>query len=247
MNQEQLFFTSLQNLLKLAKNQGNCVSREQIEEGMKECSLDEGQIGLVIDYLTNHKIGIGEPVNLDDYLTETEMDYLEEYKKELALLPTVSEGQKEAITLSAMAGEADAQKKLVEIYLPEVIEIAKLYSGQGVLLEDLVGEGNVALMMGVTMLGALEHAQEAEGMLAKLIMDAMEAMINEDFEEVKKDQKIADKVNKVAEQAEELSGSLGRKVTPEELAEETGVSLASIVEAVKLSGNKIEWIDYQAE
>ena len=34
---------------------------------------------------------------------------------------------------------------LIEIHLADVAEIAKLYAGQGVLLEDLVGEGNLAL------------------------------------------------------------------------------------------------------
>ena len=77
----------------------------------------------------------------------------------------MTKGQKEAITLSAMAGERDAQQSLISVYLPQVVEISKLYAGQGVFLEDLIGEGNVALAMGVTMLGCLENASEAEGML----------------------------------------------------------------------------------
>jgi len=35
-----------------------------------------------------------------------------------------------------MAGEADAQQRLIEIHLADVAEIAKLYAGQGVLLSD---------------------------------------------------------------------------------------------------------------
>ncbi len=71
----------------------------------------------------------------------------------------------------------------IEIYLPQVIEISKLYTGQGVYIEDLVGEGNLALAQGVTMLGCLEHAKEAEGMLMKMVMDAMEELIQEDLTE----------------------------------------------------------------
>ena len=82
-----------------------------------------------------------------------------------------------------MAGETDAKKRLIEIYLPQVIEISKLYTGQGVYIEDLVGEGNLALAQGVTMLGCLEHAKEAEGMLMKMVMDAMEELIQEDLTE----------------------------------------------------------------
>ena len=105
------------------------------------------------------------------------------YEEELAAMESVTAGQREAILLSAMAGETDAKKRLVEIYLPQVIEISKLYTGQGVYIEDLVGEGNLALAQGVTMLGCLEHAKEAEGMLMKMVMDAMEELIQEDLTE----------------------------------------------------------------
>ena len=89
----------------------------------------------------------------------------------------------DSLGLSRMAGETDAKKRLIEIYLPQVIEISKLYTGQGVYIEDLVGEGNLALAQGVTMLGCLEHAKEAEGMLMKMVMDAMEELIQEDLTE----------------------------------------------------------------
>ena len=105
------------------------------------------------------------------------------YEEELAAMESVTDGQREAILLSAMAGETDAKKRLIEIYLPQVIEISKLYTGQGVYIEDLVGEGNLALAQGVTMLGCLEHAKEAEGMLMKMVMDAMEELIQEDLTE----------------------------------------------------------------
>ena len=62
------------------------------------------------------------------------------------------EGEKEAVTISAMAGDRDAQKRLIEIYIPKVVEVAKLYAGQGVFVEDLIGEGNLAVTIGVTQL-----------------------------------------------------------------------------------------------
>ncbi len=247
MNAEKLFADKLQELVKLAACQGNCVSREQVCEAMQACQLDEQQLELVFSYLVSHKIGIGEPVDLDDYLTDQELNYLEQYELELGELPEYSEGEREGITLSAMAGDKSAQARLIEMYLPEVIQIAKLYTGQGVFLEDLIGEGNVALTMGVTMLGALENAMEAQGMLTKLVMDAMEELITEDFEEQRKDEKLAEKVNKVADAAGELAASLGRKVTPDELSKEAGISLKQIREAVKLSGDKIEQIDERAD
>lgn len=242
MNREQLFAQKLEEIKKTAKEQGNCVSKEQVEAAFAELSLEKEQFRLVFDYLKQHKIGIGEPVDLDDYLSEEETDYLADYLEQLKALPKVSEGEKEAITLSAMAGDGDAQNLLIQIFLPEVVEIAKLYAGQGVFLEDLIGEGNAALTVGVTMLGALEHATEAQGMLGKMIMDAMEELIAYDMEETRKDKQLADKVNKVADKANELAKELHRKVTVEELMNETGMSRKRILDAVRVSGDKIESI-----
>ena len=240
MNQEVLFAQTLEKVKKLAKEQGNCVSKEQVQEAFAPLGLVEEQLSLVYDYLEKHKIGIGEPVDADDYLTEEEKNYLEMYLEDLSAMPTYSAGETEAITLSAMAGDTDAQRKLTEIYLPQVVDLAKLYSGQGVLIEDLIGEGNVAVAVGVSMLGCLENAAEAQGMLGKMVMDAMEDYIAENAEESKKDKRIEAKVNKVAEAAKSLAEDLGRKVTAEELAAETGMSLKAIQDAMRMSGFKIE-------
>lgn len=239
-SQEILFAQTLEKVRKLAKEQQNCISEDQVKEAFEQLNLSEEQLQMVFDYLKAHKVGIGEPVDLDEYLSEEEIDYLEEYKKELALLETVSEGEKEAVILSAMAGEKDAQKRLIHLYLPQVLEISKLYSGQGVFIEDLIGEGNVALSLGVTMLGCLEHAKEAEGMLMKMVMDAMESIIDENMQETDKDRKVLERVNKVADKARELAEELHRKVTVEELAEETGISQKAIQDAMRMSGFAIE-------
>lgn len=242
MNRELQFAQTLEEVKKKAKEQGNCISEEQIKESFLALSLTEEQFQMVYDYLKQHKIGIGEPVNPDDYLSEEEADYLDAYFEQLKEFPEVSDGEKEAITLSAMAGDTDAQNRLIQIFLPQVAEIAKLYAGQGVFLEDLIGEGNIALTVGVTMLGALEHASEAQGMLGKMIMDAMEDFIAEDAAEAKKDRQLADKVNLVADKANELADDLHRKVTVEELMQETGMSRKSILDAIRISGDKIESI-----
>lgn len=243
MNRELIFAQTLEKVKNIAKEQGNCISEEQVKQEFEALELNNEQLQLVFDYLVKHKIGINEPVNIDDYLTDEERNYLQDYLDELAQLSPVSEGEKEAITLSAMAGDVTAQGKLAEIYLPDVVEIAKLYTGQGVLLEDLIGEGNVAVAVGTTMLGCLDNAEEAQGMLGKMIMDAMESCIAENVSNEKADQRVVDKVNKVMEAAKELAEDFRRKVTVEELSAETRMSEAAIREAMKFSGNSIEYIE----
>ena len=237
---EVRFAQILGQVRKLAKEQGNCISEEQVPDAFGELSLSDDQLSLVYDYLKKHKVGIGEPVDLDDYLTDGEMDYLEAYRKEIMLFGEISEGEKEAMILSAMAGEKASQERLIRFFLPKVADVARLYAGQGVLLEDLIGEGNLALTLGVTMLGAFEHAKESEGALMQMVMDAMERHIQEAVEEADKDKKAAGKVNQVADKARELAGELHRKVTAAELSEETGMSERYIEDAMRMSGFAIE-------
>lgn len=242
MNREIEFGKTLEKVKHKARAQQNFITKTEVEEAFAALSLSDEQMEMVYDYLRQNKIGVDEPVDADAFLQEEERDYLGSYLEALGAISAVTEGEREAITLSAMAGDADAVRRLTELMLPEVSQIAKLYTGQGVSLEDLIGEGNVALSFGVTMLGAAEHADEALGMLTKMIMDAMEESIAENAAEEKSDRKIADKVNKVADAANALQEELRRKVTVEELMEESGLSRKAIEDAVRVSGGKIEAI-----
>lgn len=240
MRQEVLFAKTLEQVRALAKEQGNCVSEKQVQDAFAALELDNDQMQMVFDYLVKHKVGIGQPVDPDDYLTDEEKDYLQDYLDEIARLPVYSDGEIMAHTISAMAGDVSAQNILIQIYLKDVAEIAKLYAGQGVFLEDLIGEGNVALSLGASMLGNLERPEEAQGMLGKMIMDAMEEYIAENVQNEKSDQKVVNRVNKVADQAKIMAEELRRKVTVEELAKESGISEKQIREAMRMSGFKIE-------
>lgn len=240
MNQELEFAKKIEEIRELATLQGGVLSKEQVEASFGEIGMSPEQLSPVYDYLKTKKIGIGEAVNPDDYLSTDEVDYLVMYKESLSELPVLTEGEKQALYMAAMAGEEQAKKSLIENMLMDVVDMAKLYTGQGVLIEDLIGEGNVALSMGVEMLGALEEPAEVPGMLAKMAMDAMEELINEEADNKKVDDKLVDKVNKIADAAKELAGDLGRKVTVDELAAEGKFSKKAIEDAVRLSGKKIE-------
>lgn len=235
MDREILFAKTLESVRKKGRLQGNRISREQVREAFAALSLEEAQLALVYDYLEKHHIGVDR-----ENLTEEETDYLQEYLNSLQTMPALSDGEEEAAFLSAMAGERAAQKRLIEVFLPRVPDMAKIYAGQGVYLEDLIGQGNMALSEGVAMLGAAENAKDAAGMLAWIIMDAMEKLIEEGRENRNADKELEDKVNHIAEQARQLAEDLRRKVTVRELAEETGMPEEEIRDVYRISGYVIE-------
>lgn len=243
MDKELQFAKALQKVKELAKLSGNKISKAEVDEQFANLQMDEEQMQMVYEYLEKANIGVDKEIDTDALLTGEDTNYLQFYLEELKEIPTVTEGEKEAVTLSAMAGEEEAQAKLIEILLPEVVDFAKLYAGQGVLLEDLIGEGNVALTLGVTMLGCFENAKEALGALGKMIMDAMEELIVSYVAEDDVDQKIAERVNNIADKAKELAEALGRKVTKEELAEETEIDVEDIAEAIRFSAGQIEYLE----
>ena len=244
MEKEQLIFTqTLEQLKETARLQENMLTSEQIQEAFEEMKLNEAQLSLIHEYLQKNHIGIDEPGKADENLTQEDINYLNIYLDELKELPAVSDGEKRAVMMSALTQDITACNKLVEIFLPQVVEIAKLYAGQGALVEDLIGEGNVALASAVTMLDCVESIDEVEGFLGKMIMDAMQDYIGEDSDNRGLDEKVLEKVNLINDKAKEMADELLRKVTIAELAKEMEIEEDEIKEAIRLSANHMEYIE----
>lgn len=244
MDKEQLLFAqTLEQLKETARLQENMLTSEQIQEAFETMNLGEAQLALIHEYLQKNNIGIDEPGKVDENLTDEDVNYLNIYLDELKELPVVSDGEKRAVMMSAMAQDMTACNKLVEIFLPQVVEIAKLYAGQGALVEDLIGEGNVALATAVTMLECVESIDEIEGFIGKMIMDSMQDYIGEDSDNKTVDEQILEKVNAVYEKAKEMAEELLRKVTVAELAKEMEIGEDEIFEAIRLSANNMDYIE----
>ena len=242
-NKEKEFAEILKLVTRTARENKNTISKEQIDLAFSELDLDEKQLNMVYDYLKSHKIGVGEDADFDEDLSQEEKNYLDDYIESLSSLNKLTDGELEAVQMSAIAGDKDAQERLIENYLPLVVDVARMYSEQGVFIEDLIGEGNVALTRGVSMLDAVGEPKEVEAFLYKMMLDAMEKIIQENLTEDAGMQKVLTLVNEVADKAKELSDDLRRKVTVEELMEETGWEEDKIRDAIKFSGDNIEDID----
>ena len=215
------FAQILEELRDAARLQGNMLTSEQISEAFEQWQLDDGKLALIHDYFRSNHIGIDEQGDVEENLSGDDVNFLEMYLEEF---PPVSDGGKRAVIMSALAGDGDAQAQLVEIFLPQVVEISKLYAGQGVLVEDLIGEGNVAAATAVTMLECVESIDEVGGFIGRMVMDAMEELINEDSDNRQIDENVLGKVNEVNDKARELYENLLRKVTVKEVADELGIT-----------------------
>lgn len=76
------------------------------------CGSDDSDSGL----FRTHHIGIDESGDLEENLSGEDVNFLEMYLTELRELPPVSDGEKRAAMMSALAGDKNAQEKLIEIF-----------------------------------------------------------------------------------------------------------------------------------
>ena len=248
MEMNQITFAkTLEQLKETARLQEHMLTKEQIEEAFEEMQLQEAQMELIYDYLKKNHIGIDEPAPQDESLSEEDVNYLGIYLDELKELPHVTDGEKRAIIMSAMAKDNNACNKLVEIMLPQVVEIAKLYAGQGALVEDLIGEGNVALALASGMLECVETPDEVEGFMVRMVMDAMEEFIGEDVQNRQADEEMLQRVNLVQDKSKEMAEDLLRKVTVTEVAKELELDEEDVREVIRLSANNMDYIEIDEE
>ena len=246
ISREESFVRMLQALIKSAQKNRGVVTSRQIEKAFDGMQLSKEQLQQVKNYLKDNKIGIDEPLDAEGRMSREDHEYLADYQETVASIEQPSDGVFDAIKLNAMAGDKEAQQQLAELMLPKVVDIAKLYAGQGVYMEDLIGAGNMALVRGTKLLGPLEKPEEVEPDLAQRIMKAMEDLIEQELEEHATAADAAEKSNQVLDKANELSAELGRKVTVGELAAEGELSEEEIMDAIRITGNHIDSIDYKA-
>ena len=234
-----LFLKRLRDTADTAAKNGNMITEEELEEAFADLDLNESQITQVRDFLKTKGVGIGEALPIEEVISEEEMNHLRDYEEMLDSIEIPSDSVLDALKLSAMAGERDAQKSLAEYSLKKVVDIARLYAGQGVYMEDLIGAGNEVLLIAVTQLAPLDKPDEVDGYLGRRIMDAMEDVIAANLDEKAAEKVVEERVNLVADRAREMAEELGRKVSVAELAAEYDMDPEDIREAVRLSGNAI--------
>lgn len=240
---QELFYGQLTALTKAAREQGMFVTEEQVKDSFPDMELNEDKLALIYEYLKQHNIAVGGQSGSMEALTEEEAGYLGIYEQGLKNLPVYTDREADRIYIEAFSGNADAKEKLIHMFLPKVVEISRLYTGQGVLIEDLIGEGNMAVAMAMDLFDCLEKPDEMEGFLSKMIMDAMEKCIADEWTLSRQDEQMVGKVNRIADAAKQLSEDLKRPVSVAELAGETEFTEEEIREVLAITGYHIKEIE----
>lgn len=146
-----------------------------------------------------------------------------------------------------LTGERDELDRFLMGFLGNIEDMARIYRGQGVLHEDLVGEGNLAVYeacMGLTGPGSADEEEALGAYLARCAMLAMERSVGEHAEIKDGESKLLSRVKKVGEAASEISELLRRKISVEELLlENEEFTEEEVRNAIRLSGGSIDVSD----
>lgn len=162
--------------------------------------------------------------------------YLEEIE---AIRPCTKEEQDQLLKKIAQ-GDDSARERLVEGSLGQLVELAKEYDGQGVLMGDLIQEANMALLTALAEMtgagdGDCKAPADFEEFLNASIRPALDAIVEEQKDEKEVGEELAARVNVLQTVSQVLLKELGREATLSELAEKMKMTEDEIRDIMKLA------------
>lgn len=191
---------------------------EDLEE-VEDIKIDEIDLNIVSD-----GVNVDDPVRM--YLREIGKIHLLTYEEELELAKKVLEGDEEA------------KQRLAESNLRLVVSIAKKYVGRGMLLLDLIQEGNMGLIK------AVEKFDYSKGFKFSTyatwwIRQAITRAIADQARTIRIPVHMVETINKLIRTSRHLLQQLGREPTPEEIAKEMEIPVEKVTEIQKIAQDPV--------
>lgn len=155
------------------------------------------------------------------------LDGIKTYLKSIGNYPRLSFEEEKELSAKALAGDKAAVDKLVESNLLLVVSIAKRYSGCGLPLLDLIQEGNIGLMT------AAKKYDGSKGFRFSTyatywIRQAISRALGEHGRTIRIPANMVDLLNKVKKTSGELSQTLNRTPSDEEIAAALGIEVDKV-------------------
>ena len=160
-------------------------------------------------------------------------------KRELAAGRTLDEFKKDVRMLQRwMDKSQEAKREMVESNLRLVISIAKKYTNRGLSFLDLIQEGNMGLMKAVEKF-EYRRGYKFSTYATWWIRQAVTRAIADQARTIRIPVHMIETINKVLRGAKKLMMETGREPTPEELANELGITPDRVREIYKIAQHPI--------
>lgn len=248
MQERIIFREMLSEIKELADQKGNRLTVEEVREFFSNAHLNDEQLTMIYEYLAGQKIEVvgyaspnaGAAAEPQQAGSLTEDEYMKMYLDDLESITQATEEEEEKLFWMAAAGDSAAKSRLVELYLKMVCEVAHTYAYGGLPISDLIQEGNVALLIALNNLEAMNQLQDYRQYLYRAISGAMEDALTEQKDLKDMDEQIAERVNHLNEAVHNLERDLEHKVSMAELSAYLEMSLEEIRDILRMAGNEIE-------
>jgi len=161
------------------------------------------------------------------------------YLKEIDVFPLLSRQEEIDLSKKTRAGDAGAREKLINSNLRLVVKIAHDYSTFGVHIADLISEGNIGLMKSADRFDPKYGVKFSTYALWWIKQTIKKALANQS-KTIRLPCHVVDKLAKIRKVSDELTDTLGREPTDDEIADETGLpssKVSSMKEAAQPPSN----------
>lgn len=251
MTDQNTFMELIRDVADIMRTSESTMSEEEILAYFKDMELDEQQKKLILEYLANpENITAGDAQDAEDNDGKTGNDDASEdskvlaaYMEDLSLLETYNEEEIMALYGRLFSGESEVIETLSTVWLKKVLEIAKKYVDLHAKLEDLIQEGNIALLMRLNQFcgtpdcsDVSRSVEEIEEDLAKAVEGGIADYITEWNGAKEQESALVGKLSLISEAAKLLEMENGATPSVEELAEYTKMSkeeLSGMLDMVK--------------
>ncbi len=189
----------------------------------KEALAEEGldfDTDLDPDQAASKNLSVDDPVRM--------------YLKEIGKVPLLTADEEIELAKRMEEGDEEAKKGLCEANLRLVVSIAKRYVGRGMLLLDLIQEGNLGLIKAVDKFDYTK-GYKFSTYATWWIRQAITRSIADQARTIRIPVHMVETINKLIRVSRQLLQELGREPSPEEIAEEMGISVDKVREIQKVA------------
>jgi RNA polymerase primary sigma factor len=156
------------------------------------------------------------------------------YLKEIGKVPLLTPEEERALAEKMAAGDEDAKRRMAEANLRLVVSIAKRYVGRGMLFLDLIQEGNLGLIKAVEKFD-YEKGYKFSTYATWWIRQAITRAIADQARTIRIPVHMVETINKVIRVSRQLLQELGHDPSPEEIANEMGMSVDKVRDILKIA------------
>ena len=156
------------------------------------------------------------------------------YLKEIGKVPLLTADEEVELAKRMEAGDEYAKQKLCEANLRLVVSIAKKYVGRGMLFLDLIQEGNLGLIKAVDKFDYTK-GYKFSTYATWWIRQAITRSIADQARTIRIPVHMVETINKLIRVSRQLLQENGREPTPDEIAEEMGITVEKVREILKIA------------